>query len=96
MTKAERRRQARIDELRRLIASRRISIDNGATPQLDDEGQVVEDIATCGNCGESWNDALITERTPAPSGRCPYEYEHDAIAELRRLITGKLMGLALK
>jgi hypothetical protein len=34
------------------------------------------DIATDGACGRSWNDALGTSRTPAPSARCPYEDEH--------------------
>jgi hypothetical protein len=34
------------------------------------------DVATCGHCGRSWNDAASTSVTPAPSGRCPFEYEH--------------------
>ena len=33
-------------------------------------------IATCGHCGRSWDDSLSTAWTPAPSGRCPFEYEH--------------------
>jgi hypothetical protein len=78
-------RATRIQELQRLIAAEEISTANGATPQLDDNGQETQDIATCGSCGKSWNDALITERTPAPSGRCPFEHIHDEIAELRSL-----------
>lgn len=31
-------------------------------------------IATCGNCGRSWDDTLSTTWTPAPAGRCPFEY----------------------
>ena len=33
--------------------------------------------ATCGNCGLSWDDAIITSMTPAPSARCPFEYFHE-------------------
>jgi hypothetical protein len=40
------------------------------------DGKPVFDWATCGACGLSWNDALITAWTPAPSARCPFEYEH--------------------
>ncbi len=78
-------RKQRIAELEILIAEQEISEENGATPQLDDNGKVIEDIATCGTCGKSWNDALITQRTPAPSARCPYEYIHAEIAELTTL-----------
>lgn len=35
------------------------------------------DIATCGACGLSWDDAIVTSWTPAPSARCPFEYFHD-------------------
>lgn len=77
--------KTRIEILRSIIAADEISVANGATSQLDDDGKVVEDIATCGNCGTSWNDALITGRTPAPSARCPYECIHPEIAELRKL-----------
>jgi hypothetical protein len=34
------------------------------------------DIVTCGSCGLSWDDAISTSWTPAPSGRCPFEYQH--------------------
>ena len=33
-------------------------------------------IVTCNACGLSWNDDKITGWTPAPSGRCPFEYHH--------------------
>lgn len=79
------KRRTRIDVLRSIIAEDEISVANGATPQIADDGKVIEDIATCGSCGSSWNDALITERTPAPSARCPYEYIHPEIAQLRKL-----------
>lgn len=75
----------RIKQLETLIAAEEISEANGATPQYDENGRVKQDIVTCGNCGKSWNDALITDRTPAPSARCPYEYIHAEIAELARL-----------
>jgi hypothetical protein len=41
-----------------------------------DDGRPISDIVTCGHCGQSWDDALVTSRTPAPSGRCPFEDEH--------------------
>lgn len=31
---------------------------------------------TCGTCGRSWDDSIATSYTPAPSGRCPFEYYH--------------------
>jgi hypothetical protein len=34
------------------------------------------DIATCGECGRSWDDHHVTGRTPTPSARCPFEYSH--------------------
>jgi hypothetical protein len=79
-------RTARIAELANIIAAEEISEANGARPQLDDYGKVIVETATCGNCGTSWNDALISERTPVPSARCPYEHIHQEIAELRKLI----------
>lgn len=33
-------------------------------------------LATCGTCGRSWDDAVVTSMTPAPSARCPFEYYH--------------------
>ncbi|WP_280426781.1 hypothetical protein [Nocardia carnea] len=35
------------------------------------------DIATCGACGRSWDDSVVTAWTPTPDARCPFEYEHD-------------------
>lgn len=35
-----------------------------------------KDKATCGTCGRSWDDAIPTSWTPAPGGRCPFEYYH--------------------
>jgi len=31
---------------------------------------------TCGTCGLSWDDAIVTSWTPAPAARCPFEYFH--------------------
>lgn len=36
-----------------------------------------KDPATCGTCQRTWDDAVPTSRTPAPSGRCPFEAWHD-------------------
>lgn len=35
------------------------------------------DLLTCGTCGRTWDDAHPTAVTPVPSGRCPFESEHD-------------------
>lgn len=40
-------------------------------------GEAATDRVTCGQCGRSWDDAIGTSWTPAPSGRCPFEYFHD-------------------
>lgn len=31
----------------------------------------------CGTCGRGWDDSISTSVTPTPSGRCPFEYEHE-------------------
>ena len=33
--------------------------------------------AECGNCGLAWDDDAVTLLTPAPAGRCPFEYFHE-------------------
>lgn len=33
-------------------------------------------LFTCGGCGRSWDDGIVTGMTPTPSGRCPFEYYH--------------------
>jgi hypothetical protein len=37
------------------------------------------DVATCGTCHRSWDDARVTGITPAPGARCPFEALHDDI-----------------
>ena len=36
-----------------------------------------KDPCTCGTCGLTWDDAVPTSWTPAPSARCPFEYFHE-------------------
>ncbi len=31
----------------------------------------------CGHCRRGWDDTVATGWTPVPSGRCPFEYEHE-------------------
>jgi hypothetical protein len=31
------------------------------------------EIATCHECGRSWDDSIVTSMTPAPAARCPFE-----------------------
>jgi hypothetical protein len=40
------------------------------------EGDPATDRVTCGECGRSWDDAIPTSYTPAPSARCPFEAYH--------------------
>lgn len=47
------------------------------TPQYNEDGTIRIEIYLCETCGEQWNDAIITGITPTPSGRCPFEYEHE-------------------
>jgi hypothetical protein len=54
----------------------------GAELRYDDDGKPIVDVATCGSCGRSWNDAAVSSWTPAPSGRCPFEYDHDYVEEV--------------
>jgi hypothetical protein len=42
-------------------------------------GNLPDGWRLCHSCGTAWNDDLSTGVTPAPSGRCPFEYEHDTI-----------------
>lgn len=77
---------SRIEELEAIFSDAEISEENGATPQLDENGDIKVDESTCGECGKSWNDALISGSTPAPSGRCPYEHIHEEIEELSNLL----------
>lgn len=39
-------------------------------------GQNAKNRASCEECGLSWDDAIITSMTPAPSARCPFEEFH--------------------
>lgn len=43
-----------------------------ATPDTDPMS-----VAECGACGFRWDDDKSTELTPAPSARCPNEYNHE-------------------
>lgn len=38
--------------------------------------QKAKDRVTCDHCGLSWDDAIPTSYTPAPSARCPFEEYH--------------------
>lgn len=39
------------------------------------------DVMSCGTCGRSWDDAVVTGVTPTPSARCPFEYDHTDTSE---------------
>lgn len=42
----------------------------------DQQKRDAADPRTCGTCFRTWDDAVITGMTPAPSARCPFEYFH--------------------
>lgn len=51
---------------------------NGVREVLDTEAYDEPfSVATCGACGRSWDDDRASGLTPTPSGRCPFEYEHE-------------------
>lgn len=39
-------------------------------------GQTAIARTTCGHCGLSWDDAVVTSITPVPGARCPFEPFH--------------------
>ena len=42
-------------------------------PRIDGEtGDVTHDWITCGNCGRTWDDSVVTGITPAPGAMCPF------------------------
>jgi hypothetical protein len=49
------------------------------TLRYDEEGYPIIEMATCGACGRRWNDAATSSVTPTPSGRCPFEYDHEEV-----------------
>lgn len=50
---------------------------NGVRTKSDfSEDDPAADRVTCGECGRSWDDAVVTSMTPAPSARCPFEAFH--------------------
>jgi len=53
-------------------------IESGDPNTSGPNGEHVPEWTTCGTCGRTWDDARITGVTPAPSGRCPFEWWHEA------------------
>lgn len=50
--------------------------DNRGVVEVLDRAAYGPIVATCGTCGRSWDDAVVTGWTPAPMARCPFEDEH--------------------
>lgn len=55
-----------VGDLRRYLTARRG--DPFTSPTVD--------VVTCGTCGRSWDDAVVSGSTPTPAARCPFEYDH--------------------
>lgn len=66
----------RLTELRAAVDCHDVDADWPVQP-LDDDADATYRM-TCGTCGRSWDDAIITGITPAPSARCPFEPFHMA------------------
>lgn len=60
---------------------------NGARQVLDRQAYLAREaaqgrtdaarhLATCGHCGRTWDDGIVSGVTPAPSARCPFENSH--------------------
>lgn len=49
--------------------------DNGVVERPSNDPRAT----VCGECGRGWDDAVSTAWTPAPAGRCPFEYEHQGV-----------------
>jgi hypothetical protein len=55
-----------------------VTHDNGVVEVLDKDAYgFPNDVATCGHCGRSWDDSVVSSMTPVPAARCPFEYEHE-------------------
>lgn len=52
------------------------SVPSGWPVQPIEQDRRVKNLCTCLTCGRSWDDGVSTSITPAPSGRCPFEYFH--------------------
>ena len=55
-----------------------VPADFPVRPLSPSEANSAGDPVTCGDCGRTWDDAIATSYTPAPSARCPFEYFHAA------------------
>lgn len=65
------------DAIRSQVEGDILSVLESGTRYFDDDGAPISAVATCGACGRSWDDAVGSTLTPAPSGRCPFELLHD-------------------
>lgn len=77
---------ARYEYLQDAIESAQNALKDVQEPCYDDSGNERIETATCDICRASWNDAAISAITPAPAGRCPFESDHEEIADLRTLL----------
>lgn len=57
-----------------LVPEKDVPADFPVRPLKDDEHPPGR--TTCGTCGRSWDDDAVTDRTPVPSARCPFEPFH--------------------
>lgn len=64
-------------DLRERSTGPRINVDSRGVRYVARGRQAPASFArpvTCGSCGRTWDDAVITSVTPAPGARCPLEY----------------------
>lgn len=53
-----------------------IPTDYEVQPLSADQVATAIEPTTCGTCGLTWDDGIVTSMTPAPSARCPFEAFH--------------------
>jgi hypothetical protein len=63
-------------EQRAEVARVRGIIRRGRKNRYGEYGEHVPRMTTCGACGRTWDDGRVSELTPTPSARCPFEYAH--------------------
>lgn len=49
---------------------------NGVVEVTDVDRYTFGILLQCNTCSRVWDDDVVTGITPAPSGRCPFEYDH--------------------
>lgn len=77
--------EQRIKELEEIIKKNQHDLRVSQAEGKDIDPDDIKPTTACGTCRLSWNDDLSSTWTPVPSARCPFEYIHEEVKELRKL-----------